>query len=48
MNSLDIYNAMMIQHTARDQNSNYYKPRKGKKIIFLKFFFTEIKLIWCH
>lgn len=39
MNSLDIYNAMMIQHTARDQNSNYYKPRKGKKNHFFKVFF---------
>lgn len=30
MNSIDIYNAMMIQHNNCDLNSNFYKPKKGK------------------
>lgn len=30
MNSIDIYNAMMTQHKSRDQNSNFYHPKKGK------------------
>lgn len=44
MNSIDIYNAMMTQHKNRDQNSNFFQPKKGKffRNFFLHRFFSEI------
>lgn len=45
MNSIDIYNAMMVQHNKRDLNSNFYHPKKGelnpKNFIF---FFLEFSI----